>query len=176
MRQTVFPWRQIKKQKGETMAMTRDNYWGLCGEIGASSFSGIISGSWSRRHAPRKSATRGVGFGGDSRLHLPRAKFPIRYVFGPQALIFLPKMRHGNSNQGKTSRRTTDTRLNSEELYEQGLNHRIAIRELGVGAFNDFMGRLSQLWGIKTRRRNERSHHGIESINARASHWDQFVG
>ena len=74
------------------MAMTRDNYWGLCGEIGASSFSGIISGSGFRRRAIRKSVTRAIGCDGALRLHLQSPEFQIHYLVGSQTLIALSEM------------------------------------------------------------------------------------
>ena len=53
-------------------------------------------------------------------------------------------MRHVISNRNKTTWYNTDTRPTPEEFYEPGLNRQIAIREIGVEAFNDTMERLSQ--------------------------------
>ena len=84
-------------------------------------------------------------------------------------------MGNGIANRNKTTRPDTDTRPNSEEFYEPGLNQNSDIRDLGaVGAFNDFVVRLGQVGGIKARRRIGGFHNGIEIINARAARRKQF--
>ena len=54
-------------------------------------------------------------------------------------------MRNGILNRNKTTLPNTGAMHNPEEFYEPGINHRIAIREMGgVEAFNDCVGSLSQ--------------------------------
>ena len=72
-------------------------------------------------------------------LNLPSVNSPLRYLVVSQTLIFLSKMANGIPNRNPTTRANADTSLPPGEFYEPGLNQKVAIREMGVEAFNDFI-------------------------------------
>ena len=52
------------------------------------------------------------------------------------------------SNRNQTTRNNTNASTSPPEFYERGHYQRIDIHELGgVGAFNDFMEHLGNVWG-----------------------------
>ena len=87
-----------------------------------------------------------VGCDGAAKLRLPSKKYQIHDIVGSRTLIHLPQMRHGIPNRNKTTWPDTDTRLNSNEFYEPGINRKIDTHGMGgVEAFNDLMTHLSQV-------------------------------
>ena len=83
-------------------------------------------------------------------------------------------MRNRILSRNATTRPNKGTRLNPEEFPDSGIIQGIAIHEMGVEALNDFMGHISQVGGIETRK-GKGSNSGIEIINAWAENWKQFA-
>ena len=90
-----------------------------------------------------------IGCDGTLQLHFPSAKSPLRYLVDSQTLVSMSKMRNVIPNRNITTWFNTDARLTPKTVYEPGINRKIAIRELGVVAFNDFIGHLCQVGQLK---------------------------
>ena len=91
-----------------------------------------------------------LGLVGPLRLHLPCTKFPIRYLVDSQKLICLSKIRNVISNRNQATWTNTDTRTSPRAFYEPTHNQKIDVHEMGgVGAFNDFAGRLGNMGDLK---------------------------
>ena len=79
-------------------------------------------------------------------VHLANTKFPSHYLVDSQTLVFLSKARNEILNGNPITWTNTDTRLSIREFYENGLNHQIAINELGgEQAFRDFLDHIGMV-------------------------------
>ena len=108
-----------------------------------------------------------IGRDGELRLHVPSTQFPIHYLVGSQIPTPLTKMRNELLNQNQTTWANADTRIIPLKFYEPTLNHRISIREMGVGgrgAFNDFMGRLGNMEDSKREKWAREAIVGLKSL------------
>ena len=81
----------------------------------------------------------------------------------------MSEMRNGIQNRNITTRPNAAARLTPEEFYEPGLNQEIAaIHELGVEAFNDFIGRISQ---VEERKHEEGTQEEITELKPLMRGW-----
>ena len=82
-----------------------------------------------------------LGSDGTLQLHAPSSKFPINYLVDSQTIILLSKMRNVIPSRNQTTWGNTATRLTPKAFYEPTISQQIAVRDLGGGAFIDFMDR-----------------------------------
>ena len=92
----------------------------------------------------------GIGCDGKLTLHVPQTKFPIHYLVGAQTLVFLTKMRNEYLRGNTTTWSNTDTGIKPLTFYEQDLQQRIDIHELGgEEELNDFINHLANAEEVK---------------------------
>ena len=101
---------------------------------------------------PTNSLFELIGRDGTLCLHVQSTKFPIRYLVDSATLICLSKMRNELLNRNRTTWANAGAMISPRTFYEPTLSQKIAIRELGVGAFNDSM---DHLWNMKDSKREK---------------------